>query len=139
MLHPAAETALVVFVVIFAFLTVGILLGVLFTLLKLTAKLDDFTTKAEPAIAKATDTLDTVQRVTMSVGERADKILSRGEALTDSVSTNVEKTATVVQQTITTPLINVSSWLAGLSKGVSSFGDSLRGKNGHSDGSARKE
>jgi hypothetical protein len=104
---------------------------------KLTNKIDEFTNKAEPAIAKATDTLDQVQRVTSSVGEKADRILSRGEQLTDRVSTNVEKTATVVQQAITTPLINVSSWIAGVTRGVSAFGGAI--KNGRSDGSPGKD
>jgi len=137
MLHPAAETALVIFVLIFGLLTVGILAGLLVCLVKLTNKIDEFTNKAEPAIAKATDTLDQVQRVTSSVGEKADRILSRGEQLTDRVSTNVEKTATVVQQAITTPLINVSSWIAGVTRGVSAFGGAI--KNGRSDGSPGKD
>jgi hypothetical protein len=139
MLNPAAQVALVIFVLIFGLLMVGMLAGVLITLIKLTQKIDDITVKAEPAIVKLSDTLDTVQRVTSSVGERADHILSRGEDLTDRVSSDVEKTATVVQQAITTPLINLSSWIAGLSKGVSTFGGAVRGKNGHSGDSARKE
>jgi len=50
--------------------------------------------------------------------------------LTDSVSGNVEKTAVTVQQTVTTPLIKLSSVLAGISKGMSVYVGNNR-SNGH--------
>jgi predicted PurR-regulated permease PerM len=119
-----ASISLFIFVAIFAIVTV-ILLGILaFAITKIQQQLTKLTDKVEPVIIKASDTLDTVNRVTVNVGEKADHILTRGEALTDSVSENVEKTATVVQSTVTTPLINLSSLISGVSKGVSVWGRS---------------
>lgn len=118
-LNDAASWVLVVFGALFALTTV-VLLGILaFALTKVQQQLTKLTDKVDPVIVKASDTLDTVQRVTANVGEKADTILSRGETLTENVSHNVERTATVVQTTVTTPLINLSSLLAGLGKGVS--------------------
>ena len=91
------------------------------SLLKLNQKLEKITDMAEPVVNKASETLDSVQRVTSNVGEKADQILTRGVALTENVSGNVEKTATVVHQTVTTPLIKLSSVIAGVSKGMSVY------------------
>jgi hypothetical protein len=74
----------------------------------------------------------------MSVGEKADQILSRGVELTDNVSGNVEKTANVVHQTVTTPLIKLSSVIAGVSRGLSVCTGQNR-SNGHTNNSDSKE
>ena len=50
--------------------------------------------------------------------------MARGEVLTENVSHNVEKTATAVQSAVTTPLINLSSLIAGVSKGFNVWGRS---------------
>jgi predicted PurR-regulated permease PerM len=116
-----AQTSLFVFVGLFAIITVGLLGALVFALTKLQKQIDKLTGKLDPLIGKATDAVETVQRVTMSVGEKADTILTRGEALTENVSEKVEKTAGVVQTTVTTPLINLSSLLAGVSRGFSVY------------------
>jgi hypothetical protein len=53
------------------------------------------------------------------VVEKADIILTKGEALTDDLAIKVEQTSSVVQKTVTSPLINLSSLLSGLSAGFS--------------------
>lgn len=116
-----AMASLFVFVGLFAIITVGLLGALVFALTKLQKQIDKLTGKIDPLIGKATDVVETVQRVTMSVGEKADTILTRGEALTENVSDKVEKTAGVVQTTVTTPLINLSSLLAGISRGFSVY------------------
>jgi len=132
MLSATASFALFFFVIFFALLSVVLLAVVAVALKKLTEQVEKLTTMAEPAIAKATDTLDTVQRITMSVGEKADHILSRSETATDNVSDRVERTAAVVQTAVTTPLINLSSWASGVAKGFSVYGGMVTGKsNGH--------
>ena len=83
--------------------------------------MDTVTAKLDPVIVKATDTIETVQRVTTNVGVKADQILTKGEALTDNVSGRVEKTADVVQNAVTGPLINLSSLISGVSKGFSVY------------------
>lgn len=128
MLTTWASLSLIIFVAIFSLIAVGALVGVAFALNKLQQQVGNLTAKAEPVIAKASATLDTVQRVTVSVGDKADTILTRGEALTENVSHKVETTATVVENAVTKPLINLSSLIAGVSKGVSVY--SHGGTNG---------
>jgi hypothetical protein len=128
----------VIWIALFGLITVVLLGVVAVALVKLNSKLETITNMAEPVVNKASDTLDSVQRVTASVGEKADVILTRGVALTDSVSGNVEKTAAVVQQTVTTPLIKLSSVIAGVSKGMSFYVGTSRG-NGRNDSSDSKE
>ncbi len=127
----AATTSLFIFVGLFALITVGLLGAMAFALMKLVGLLDTVVGKIDPVIAKATDTIETVQRVTTNVGEKADHILVKGEALTDNVTDRVEKTADVVQKSVIGPLINVSSLITGISKGFSVYS--------HSSGSAPKE
>ena len=116
-----AEISLFIFVGLFALITVGLLGAMAFALSKLVKLLDTVTNKLDPLVGKATDAIETVQRVTTNVGEKADQILTKGEALTDDVSDRVEKTADVVQRSVTEPLINLSSLITGISKGFSVY------------------
>ena len=135
-MHLTAEIFTEFFVAFFAIIVVVILAVLVVALRAMNSKIDKLTTMAEPVINKASDTLDTVQRVTMNIGEKTDAILSRGEILTDSVSGHVERTASVVQNTVTTPLINLSSMLAGVSKGFAVYGNAFSNKqNGRSKSS----
>ena len=127
-MHLTAEIFMEFFVAFFALIVVGLLAGLVVALRALNSKLDKLTTMAEPAINKVSDTLDTVQRVTMNVGAKTDSILSRGETLTENVSGHVERTASVVQNTVTTPLINLSSTLAGVSKAFAVYGNAFGNK-----------
>jgi predicted PurR-regulated permease PerM len=126
-----ATVLLFVIVAVFALIAVGMLAVVAIALIKLNKQLEKLTDLAEPIAVKASDTLDQVQRVTVSVGEKADQILTRGVDLTDNVSSNVERTANVVQQTVTKPLIKLSSVIAGVSKTISVYSGNSR-NNGHS-------
>ena len=127
----AATTSLFIFVGLFALITVGLLGAMAFALMKLVSLLDTVVGKIDPVIAKATDTIETVQRVTTNVGEKADQILTKGEALTDNVTDRVERTADVVQKSVTGPLISISSLITGVSKGFSVYS---RSSNGSSKG-----
>ncbi len=120
-LQTWADIALVFFGGLFSLIAVALLAVMAFALTKLVKLLDTITAKLDPVIVKATNTIDTVQRVTANVGEKADQILARGETMTDSVSGRVEKTAEVVQQAVTGPLINLSSLITGVSKGFSVY------------------
>ncbi len=124
----AATAALWLFVAFFAIVTVALLGVTAFALTKLVKILDTVTNKLDPVIAKASDTIETVQRVTTHVGEKADQILTKGEALTDNVSDRVEKTADVVQHAVTEPLIKLSSLITGISKGFSVYTNTSSGK-----------
>ena len=138
MIPTTAAICLYITVAVCQLIVVGLLAVVAISLLKLNNKLEKITDMAEPVVNKASDTLDSVQRVTANVGEKADQILTRGVELTESVSGNVEKTATVVHQTVTTPLIKLSSVIAGVSKSVSVYTGRSQG-NGHTKHSDSKE
>ena len=135
----AATTSLFIFVGLFALITVGLLGAMAFALMKLVSLLDKMVSKIDPVIAKATDTIETVQRVTTNVGVKADQILTKGEALTDNVSDRVEKTAGVVQKSVTEPLIKLSSLITGVSKGFSVYTHSSAEKaKAHQEKATRK-
>lgn len=124
-----AEASLFIFVGLFALITVGLLGAMAFALNKLVKVLDTVVGKIDPVIAKATDTIETVQRVTTNIGEKADHILTKGEALTDDVTGRVERTAGTVQKSVTEPLIKISSLITGVSKGISVYAGSSNGSS----------
>ena len=124
-----AEASLFIFVGLFALITVGLLGAMAFALNKLVKLLDTVVGKIDPVIAKATDTIETVQRVTTNIGEKADHILTKGEALTDDVTGRVERTADTVQKSVTEPLIKISSLITGVSKGISVYAGSSNGSS----------
>lgn len=126
-LQTWAEISLLFFGGLFSIITVSLFGVMAFALTKLVKLLDTVTNKMDPVIVKATDAIDTVNRVTMNVGEKADSILSKSEALTENVSEKVEKTSGVVQSAVTGPLINLSSVITGLTKGLSVYSNSASG------------
>jgi hypothetical protein len=132
-LSGAGLAAFMVFIGLFALLTVGLLAGIFIAVLFFNKKFEAFANKVDPAVTKVTDTLEQVQRVTMTIGERADTILARGERMTETVSDNVEKTSYVVRNTVTKPLIQISSLVTGLSKGFSTWSQNATqgGKTDH--------
>jgi predicted PurR-regulated permease PerM len=137
-LGTAEQVALyifLIFVAIFAITTVALLAGIVFGLTKLNEKLDSTIDSVRPLIAKSSDVLDTVQRVTVDVGERADAILSQGEDITANVSRKVDRASSVVEKAVTDPLINAASVLAGISRGLRSFNHKVHENRNGSDGS----
>ena len=139
MLQTWADISLIVFGAIFSLIAVGALVVMAIAVKKLELLVENLSNKAEPVIIKASDTLDTVHRVTVSVGEKADHILARGEVLTESVSQNIETTANTVQSAVTGPLISLSSLITGVTKGFSVWGQAAtHGVNGTSSGSTKK-
>ena len=123
-LDTAATVSLyivLVFAVIFALLTVGLLEVIAFGLKSLEAKVDTALEEVKPVLSKTTETLDVVQRVTSNIGDRADAILERSETATENVAQKVEATASVVQKAVSTPLINISSLIGGLTEGIASL------------------
>lgn len=117
-LQTWADISLIFFGGLFSIIAVSLLGVMAFALTKLVTLLDTITNKMDPVIVKATDTIETVQRVTANVGEKADQILTRGGTMTDTVSSRIETTAGVVQKAVTGPLISLSSLIMGVSKGV---------------------
>ena len=122
------------FMILLAIVTVGLLAGLVFGLKKLNVTLDRALDKAQPVIDKTTGVLDTVQRVTMNIGEKADHIMVKGEEIADNVAQRVETTAGVVEKTVTSPLIGFSSVLAGVSRGFQTFSKNYQNGNSTRNG-----
>lgn len=120
-LETWAEISLLIFGGLFSLITVALFGAIAFALNKLVTLLTSVTDKLDPLIGKATSAVETVQRVTTSVGAKADQVLVKGEALTDDVSGRVEQTAGVVQSAVIGPLINISSLINGVSKGLAVY------------------
>jgi len=120
-LETWAEISLLIFGGLFSLITVALFGAIAFALNKLVSLLATVTDKLDPLIGKATDAVETMQRVTTNVGAKADAVLVKGEALTDDVSGRVEQTAGVVQSAVIGPLISISSLITGVSKGFAVY------------------
>lgn len=123
-----------IFVLIFGLITVALLGAIALGLKELNKRLDKAIDAAQPVLNKSTDVLDTVQRITMNVGEKADAILSQGETLSEKLASQAERTASVVEQAVTSPLINLASLFAGVTRGVHAFTKNTTGNKGHDNG-----
>jgi len=120
-LNALASTVVIIFVFLFALITVTLLGVVAYCLFKMQRQVDRLTTLAEPLADKVSTTLDEVQRVTVTVGDRADTILERSEHLTDHVATKIEQTSSIIQSSVTSPLIKVSSLVNGILAALSAY------------------
>ncbi len=108
-------TLLTVFVGIIA-LSNLVLLGGLAYLAVTVKRLVD--TSVKPAISEAASTLKTVNELADKVEEKAEDILDISEQTARRVSGSVVATTDMVRQSVTTPLISVSSVLSGVSRAL---------------------
>jgi len=123
-LDTAAQVALYIvlaFTLIFALIAVGLVFGLVFGLKKLNELIETGLLKVTPVIDKTSAVLDTVHEVTSNVGSHADTILSHGERISENLAKQVDATASVVSKTVTSPLVNMSSILSGVTKGFGAF------------------
>jgi len=120
-ISAGASAAVIIFVFLFGFVTVTLLGVVAYSLYKMQQQVDKLTTLAEPLANKVSTTLDEVQRVTVNVGDRADTILERSEHLTDHVANKIEQTSSIIQSSVTSPLIKVSSLVNGIIAALSTY------------------
>jgi|GEM_PF-1255123 len=138
-LETWAEISLLIFGGLFSLITVALFGAIAFALNKLVTLLGTMTDKLDPLIGKATDAVETVQRVTTNVGAKADAVLIKGEALTDDVSGRVEQTAGVVKSAVIGPLISISSLITGVSKGFAVYAKPISGNGTDARGHAAKK
>jgi uncharacterized protein YoxC len=132
-ISTAAVVALYIvlfFVLLFAIIAVGCLGAIAFALLQIRRVAEQALDKADPLVMRVNETLITAQRIAMNVGEQSDTILTRGERITEDLAQKIEATSTVVEKSVTSPLINLSSLIAGVSKGVATFSGIKNSTNG---------
>lgn len=74
-----------------------------------------------PAIAEVTHTIRNVNDIVERVEQKAETILDISEQTARRVSGSVVATTEMVEHTVTEPLINLSSIVAGINKAVSTL------------------
>lgn len=121
MLNPVASSVLVISYLVLAILMCGLLGAICFALLKLNARLDDFSHRLDPLLQKADDALTITTETVEMLGSRAESVLSQSEAAVETVHEKVDRTAIAVQQVVNTPIIKANSIVAGVSRGFSTF------------------
>lgn len=120
-LGPAASTFLVAFYLL-ASLALLILIGaVAYALFKLNALLEEYRRKIDPLLAKADAVLTVTNDKVNTLGEKAEDLLSQGEAVAETVHERVDRTTLAVQRTVNAPLIGVNSVAAGVTRAWATF------------------
>lgn len=104
-------TLLTIFVGIIAFANLVLLVGLAYLAVAVKKLLD---TSVKPAIANVNDLVDKVE-------DRTERIMDISEDTVRKVSGTVLTTTDMVQDTITSPIISLSSLLAGVSKAMKTW------------------
>ena len=123
MLNPISTAVLVVFYVVCAILLVGLIGGLLFALVKLNTLLTVYQQQVENVLTKADRVLTLANEKLLAVGDKTEDILTTGRTMTAQVSDRVDKTAAIVQKTVSAPFIGINSVAAGLKRAVTTFGE----------------
>lgn len=121
MLNPVASVVLVVAYVFFGLVISGLLGAVCFALVKLNARLDDFSRRLDPLLQKADNALTVTTTTVENLGSRVETVLAQGEATVESVHDKVDRTAHAVQHVVNAPIIRANSLLAGITQGFTTF------------------
>lgn len=111
-------TLLLVFVGIIALSNLLLLGAIAFLALAFKKFLD---TSAASTLAEVKSTVRNVNSMVDKVEDRAEKIMIIGEDTARKVSGSVNATTEMVQNSLTTPLISVSSFVAGVTKAVETW------------------
>jgi uncharacterized protein YoxC len=90
--------------------------------------------RAQPTLDEARRTIANVNQVAANVGSRVEGIASTGDTMVRDVTRKVENTTTLLQETISKPLIEISSITAGISKGISVWSRLAKAKGGNGRG-----
>ena len=111
-------TLLQVFVGIIAFSNLLLLAAIAFLAFAAKRFID---TSAAPAVSDVRNTIQSVNGMVDKVEGTAERIMCIGEQTAQKLSDRVIATTDVVQETVTTPLINVSSFAAGVAKALETW------------------
>ncbi len=120
-LNGVASSILVAWFVLLSFIVLVVLGGMAFVLWKINARIEHLTPKVEPLLDKVDQALTTANDKLTVIGDRAEHIVAQGEEVAINVHSKVDRTATVVQRTVNTPIITLNSLAAGLSRGFATF------------------
>lgn len=109
-------TWLIVFVGIIAFSNLVLLGGLAYLAVMVKKLLDN---QVQPILSEAKSTVRNVNTLVDKVENKTERILEISEDTARKVSGRVVATTDVMQETITTPLINLTSIIAGINKALS--------------------
>lgn len=102
--------------------------GIAGLLFVLNRKLNELAGKVEPLVARATETLGRVERITGEVQTRTEAVLQQTATLVEKVSRKVDTTTAIAEETISQPLIGAASVMAGISRGLQTYREQVEEK-----------
>lgn len=111
-------TLLAIFVGVIALSNLVLLLGLAYLAITVKRLID---TSVKPAVSEAQCAIRDVNTIIDKVEGTTEQILNIGEETARKVSGTVVATTDVVQDTITSPLISISSLMAGISKAIQTW------------------
>ncbi|HVK06236.1 MAG TPA: DUF948 domain-containing protein [Armatimonadaceae bacterium] len=125
-LNPVASTVVVAFFLVLSVILVGLLAALIIIMARLNAKLEEVTTRVDPLLNRVETLMVEANDRLNTIGDKAEVILTQGEAVATTVHDRVDRTATAVTRTVNAPLIGINSIAAGLSAGWEAFTHSSR-------------
>jgi hypothetical protein len=126
-LNPVATSILVIFYLV-ASLVLIVLIGVTaYLLFRVNTVLEAFQARLDPLLTKADVLLATATEKVDSIGGKTEAILGEAEATAGAAHDRVERTAAVVQQTVSRPIVGVNALVAGVTRGAATFAALQRG------------
>lgn len=121
MLNPIASGFLVGSYIALGLILIVLMGGILYALIRLNRLLEENQAKIEPVIAKVDSLLVQVTELTETFGGKTEAILGESEATVEVIHDRVERTAEVVQKTVTKPVVGVNALVAGVASGAATF------------------
>jgi hypothetical protein len=122
-LHPVISTILIVFIIVQALFLTAIFGLIGFGFKKLNDRIEQLMPKIDSILGKADQTFSMTNEKLTVIGDKAEHIVTQGEAVAENVHTKVDQTAVAVQRTVHRPLITLNALAAGVSRGVKTFND----------------
>lgn len=110
----------------------GTAIALLIVALAAKKSINKLTSRAQPLISQATETVKTANSIANTVKARTEGIIGKAEDTVDDVSRRIKTTTNIIQESISPPMINIASLVTGVSRGLEVLGQSRRrGGNGH--------
>jgi hypothetical protein len=110
--------------------------GLAVALFLINKRVDEALQRAEPLLAKATETLGKVEDTAVQLQAKVDHVLDKTTELVDLVSDRVDTTTAIAEEAVAEPLIGAASVVAGIQRGLRVYSerlkvDGVKGDGGH--------
>ena len=115
--------------------TVAVAIALTLFALRLRKSVTTMTNRVQPLIAQATETVKIVNGVAQSVKDHAEAIMDKAEKTVDNVAQKIKTTTSIIQESISPPIITIASFMTGVSRGLEVLSQvRKRGGDGHARG-----